>query len=66
MTDKQFRYLVKITRQRSAGEDAKLLQAVKSGQLESVSYRSGKAEAFREILFWLHGMASDETEDALK
>lgn len=66
MTPEQFRYLVKITRQRSGEEDAKLLQAVKSGQFESVSYRSGKAEAFREVLFWLHGLSSNETEDAFR
>jgi hypothetical protein len=66
MTEAQFRYLVKITRQRIGEEDSRLLQAVRSGQFESVSYRSGKAETFREVLFWLHGMASDMTEDAFK
>lgn len=66
MTDEQFRYLVKIVRQRTGEESAKLTQAVKSGQFESVSVYAAKFNAFKEILFWLHGMASNDTEDAFK
>lgn len=66
MTDEQFRYLVKIVRQRSGEEFAKLTQAVKSGRFESVSVHAAKLDAFKEVTFWLHGMASDETEDAFK
>lgn len=66
MTDEQFRYLVKIVRQRTGEESAKLTQAVKSGQFESVSVCAAKYNAFKEILFWLHGLAGDDTEDAFK
>lgn len=66
MTDKQFRYLVKIVKQRAGEEAAKLTQTVRSGQFSDVSYHAGKSDALREVLFWLHGMASDDTEDAFK
>lgn len=66
MTDKQFRYLVKIVRQQIAQDNAKLTQAVRSGQYSDVSYHAGKSDALREVLFLLHGMASDDTEDAFK
>lgn len=66
MTDEQFRYLVKIVRQRAGEEFAKLTHAVKSGRFESVSVHAAKLNAFKEVIFWLHGMASDETEDAFK
>lgn len=66
MTDEQFRYLVKIVRQRAGEESAKLMQAVKSGRFESVSVHAAKLDAFKEVTFWLHGMASDETEDAFR
>lgn len=66
MTDEQFRYLVKIVRQRAGEENAKLTQAVKSGQFESVSVHAGKSGAFHEMLFWLHGMSTDDTEDAFR
>ncbi len=66
MTDEQFRYLVKIVRQRAGEEFAKLTQAVKSGRFESVSVHAAKLDALKEVIFWLHGMASDETEDAFK
>lgn len=66
MTDEQFRYLVKIVQKRAAEESAKLASAVKSGRFESVSAHAAKLDAFKEITFWLHGMASDETEDAFK
>lgn len=66
MTDEQFRYLVKIVRQRAAEENAKLTQAIKSGQFESVSVHAAKLNAFQEVTFWLHGMASDDAEDAFK
>ena len=66
MTDKQFRYLVNIVRQRAGEENAKLTQAVKSGKFESVSVHAAKLNAFQEVVFWLHGMANDETEDAFK
>lgn len=66
MTDEQFRYLVKIVRQRAGEENAKLTHAVKFGQFESVSVHAAKLNAFLEVTFWLHGMASDTTEDAFK
>ena len=66
MTDKQFRYLVNIVRQRAGEENAKLTQAFKSGQFESLSVHAAKLNAFQEVVFWLHGMANDETEDAFK
>lgn len=66
MTDEQFRYLVKTMRQRAGEENAKIARAVKSGRFESVSAHAAKLDAFREVIFWLHGMASDDTEDAFK
>ena len=66
MTDEQFKYLVKIVRQRAGEENAKLTQAVKSGQFESVAVHAAKLNAFQEVTFWLHGMASDDTEDAFR
>lgn len=66
MTDEQFRYLVKIVRQRIAEETHKLNHSTMSGNHGSLSYLYGKTDALREVLFWLHGMASDTTEDAFK
>lgn len=66
MTDKQFRYLVKIVRQQIAQDNAKLTEDVRLGQFSDVSYHAGKSDALREVLFLLHGMANDETEDAFK
>lgn len=61
MTNEQFRYLVKIMRRRAAEEDAKLTES-----FETASFHAGKSGAFHEMLFWLHSMASDDTEDAFK
>lgn len=66
MTAEQFRYFVKIVRQQIAQDNAKLTQSVRSGQFSDVSYHAGKSDALREVLFLLHGMASDDTEDAFK
>lgn len=66
MTDEQFRYLVKIVRQRTAEEDAKLKEYVRKCKFETASFYAGKSGAFHEMLFWLHGMSSDDTEDAFR
>ena len=66
MTDEQFRYLVKIVWQRAGEESAKLSKAIKSGQFESVSVHAAKLNAFQEVAFLLHGMSTDDTEDAFK
>ena len=66
MTDEQFRYLVKITRKRLTEETMNIQHSVKSGYHKNVSYLYGKADAFREMLFWLRGMSGDETDDAFR
>lgn len=66
MTDEQFRYLVKIVRKRTAEEDAKLTESVKTCKFETASFHAGKSGAFHEMLFWLHGMSTDNTEDAFR
>lgn len=66
MTEEQFRYLVKIVRQRTAEEDAKLTESVRTCNFETASFHAGKSGAFHEMLFWMHGMSTDDTEDAFK
>ena len=66
MTDEQFRYLVKIVRQRVREENDKLTESVRTCNFETASFHAGKSGAFHEMLFWLRGMASDDTEDAFK
>lgn len=66
MTDEQFRYLVSITKKRLIEETQNITHSLKSGYHKNVSYLYGKADAFREVLFWLHGMSGEETDDAFK
>jgi hypothetical protein len=66
MTNEQFRYLVSITRKRADEERFNVLRNGINGDYRDVSFSAGKESAFREMLFLLHGMASDETEDAFK